>query len=1786
MKKFNFLEITYLKRLKFLLIPLICFSVSAASFSVSTQADWNNGSFNGTSADRDDNSGALGLGYLNGSASAQPNQDALNNGSLVGYWRMDASSDPLTGSFDVKDYSGYDINGSLKNPDEDERGKQGVFSTNSFDFDGGDESIMIEEKLFEGQNSAAICGWAKTSNTGSWGGLFGNRPYLNSEIGGLTLQKTDNDKLRFLINGWDGSPEVVYNDYSSYIDGKWHHYCGNYNGSYASIYIDGEQVSSNSYSQPIDASHYFDIGRYKWEDQGDSYYFNGKIDEVRAYNQSLSTEDIEQLYLKGIEGSFEGNYTSEEIAGNGRRSWDKLEVNLSSMPADSDVDANIKAYDSDDNFLGSQLVNLSSDTNNYSLSIPDSDHIKIVFNGTSKYPTKSWKIESYTVYHRPSRLSNYVHTFKEGSETPRSFFGNNTELSIRTEGKFSSDPKISIEDSDGDIRIEDKSMANVSGVFEYNFTINQTRGWYDVKINDNRWENVFYQGEKWQGNYTDGNGNKYTFRRKVNVSEPNVGDRWFEPIDVNVDFGFSPDNDSIRVVAWNGSRMLEIPSQIYNVTKSGDKVSNANVVFLSTMNQSENRTYYILSAKSEYSKNYTGLNNTNNALDEKVENSRFEAFFNQSLGYLMRDVKDKLGSSSSLSGKEPMDQYPQVSEKDGFTSEDLEARSDITAEINVTEGPLRTELYVEGDLDPDNDYPYSVDCEIYAANPYMICEKNLTVTKSAEWKNLFFNGLAVGDGKMGWSSYRNSNGQITTQKLSEGDNTDYSDLDNEMNWISFYDNSTGDGLAEIFLQRNYSVENNPEIKLKDTSTGEIYQEKLIDGAYQDVSEEDYWYSETARMIYNGLREYEYVNKTYSQLRNPVVVSRGQEVTDDHEVVNYSETGNISTNDSSSVKVQSYWKDDTFLDYARINITGNGVNGSNTELYSNKSYDIRDSGGFTNESWVNVTLSNSTVKAGEISANITVFDVAGKSNSTLIEFNVSDSTPPEYNEVINLPDKKAELDPDQQINITANITEYSNVSTAFLNYKNDSVSDYRKKKMNRNSETDFVHTYEANFTPRFEDNYTYYVSTNDTLDQTRNSSKTDITVAWDYTWNFEPDLSGETATFNTNVSIGNFTINNTGDFNQTFKMSSSRFNSRTWVNGITLPAEFEIGNGTTELFAVNATTRESTPTNTEGLDPFNLTVENSSASPELDFSTFDVTTSTGGPFLFTEITDYNSTVTQGDKGVKLTAETTNKGNESANTVNITFELPNSWTVSSGESLKSPNTLALALDTSKSFTTKVDIPEDASTGTKTVKAVARSQETNRSTTEEVTVEKKQSSNNQQQSSSGGGGGGGSGGAGGNDLTSEQKQKLFQTEQTYEIVRGKDSNFTLEAENPFEKGTLENVELEITGFLDQYLSVEPEEIDEIPVNGSKNFTINIKAPDYFSRGEYRLNLTITGINNQSRVEQSGNESIIIRDTTEMTENRIVNLIVHEVSQETAEESLNQSQRLVDELKDRRMTSRNLNDSLDQIQEAIESGNYQQAYQLSQQVEESYTTATNANSTMSNVTGLIDRAEYRGLDTPRTSRTLELAEAALERGDYSLALERAEEARSLYTIETQGKTNYVNLVQRKWEQISLGLLVLLVSASGVFYKLKLFLIGRKISRLENEREEIKDLIEEVQMRAFEKEDLPIENYKESMEQYQEQLSENVQRVVELESQRKYWKNWSGKEEMLENEKQRIKELREENQKTYFEDQEISKKMYEIKEEKFKERLAEIEEDLAEVKAEKEIGGQGIISRAAAVIP
>jgi len=76
-------------------------------------------------------------------------------------------------------------------------------------------------------------------------------------------------------------------------DNAWHHLAFTYNGSYQALYVDGNEVDSDSNSGTLDdrSGKLLTIGRTA----GGSGYFNGLIDEVKIYDQALSPSEIAEL---------------------------------------------------------------------------------------------------------------------------------------------------------------------------------------------------------------------------------------------------------------------------------------------------------------------------------------------------------------------------------------------------------------------------------------------------------------------------------------------------------------------------------------------------------------------------------------------------------------------------------------------------------------------------------------------------------------------------------------------------------------------------------------------------------------------------------------------------------------------------------------------------------------------------------------------------------------------------------------------------------------------------------------------------------------------------------------------------------------------------------------------------------------------------------------------------------------------------------------------------------------------------------------------------------------------------------------------------------------------------------------------------------------------------------------------------------------------------------------------------------------------------------------------------
>ncbi|MFB6213616.1 MAG: FG-GAP-like repeat-containing protein [Candidatus Nanohaloarchaea archaeon] len=347
------------------------------AYTVASQSDWNAGSFNLSSADRKDNSGDLGIGYRNGT----------DGDNLIGYWRMDANVAGDGGT--VTDYSGESNNGITKNGIESK--DKGVYST-SYMFDGSHIDVNSPSSLPTGNSAFTTSFWIKDlgSNEGDgiihWGSNSGN------SASGQEIRN----------GGWQ---HYFYsNDLNCYgiglEDGRWHLAVVRFNPlqNNRSMFLDGELKCSDS---PGDVSvDYSEIQIGNGDSSG--VLNNAKLDEIRIYNRSLSTSEIQQLYFDGRDGTFNGGYTSRRIDNSALTEWRKLQVNAS-VPPDTGVTATFQAISGAGGTRDTQVVSIQNGLNNYSLSVEDTEDARVSFSGTSTNVTRTWEIMSYRVFHEESK---------------------------------------------------------------------------------------------------------------------------------------------------------------------------------------------------------------------------------------------------------------------------------------------------------------------------------------------------------------------------------------------------------------------------------------------------------------------------------------------------------------------------------------------------------------------------------------------------------------------------------------------------------------------------------------------------------------------------------------------------------------------------------------------------------------------------------------------------------------------------------------------------------------------------------------------------------------------------------------------------------------------------------------------------------------------------------------------------------------------------------------------------------------------------------------------------------------------------------------------------------------------------------------------------------------------------------------------------------------------------------------------------------------------------------------
>ena len=264
------------KTLLFFNIIILISSGLSSGLEWSSSSDWDAGSSQGVVHESfgDNNAEELKLGWT---------QEGKEN-SLTGYWPMDEDS-----GAQAADVSGSGNDGDVGNVD---MGRDGVFGTSSYEFNGDGIIVNSPNELPTGDTAFSTVFWFKNINANDDGGII--------HWGSNSASSANGQEVR--DDGWQ---HYFYsNDRNCYNlgmwDGNWHMAVVTYDTSTNTLkmYLDAQlECSGDAGNVNIDNTD-IQIGN---GDSSDA--LNGaRLDEVRIWNRKLESKEIEDLYQSVFQG--------------------------------------------------------------------------------------------------------------------------------------------------------------------------------------------------------------------------------------------------------------------------------------------------------------------------------------------------------------------------------------------------------------------------------------------------------------------------------------------------------------------------------------------------------------------------------------------------------------------------------------------------------------------------------------------------------------------------------------------------------------------------------------------------------------------------------------------------------------------------------------------------------------------------------------------------------------------------------------------------------------------------------------------------------------------------------------------------------------------------------------------------------------------------------------------------------------------------------------------------------------------------------------------------------------------------------------------------------------------------------------------------------------------------------------------------------------------------------------------------------------------------------------------
>ncbi|MBT5740170.1 hypothetical protein HOI26_03645, partial [Candidatus Woesearchaeota archaeon] len=828
---------------------------------------------------------------------------------------------------------------------------------------------------------------------------------------------------------------------------------------------------------------------------------------------------------------------------------------------------------------------------------------------------------------------------------------------------------------------------------------------------------------------------------------------------------------------------------------------------------------------------------------------------------------------------------------------------------------------------------------------------------------------------------------------------------------------------------------------------------------------------------------------------------------------------------------------------------------------------------TNSAVTNGTATEFTVSSfnqGNYDWNVTCNDSSDNSNTSETRTFTVDTGNPLFISLTTSPSSSAELDPKVNVTVSANVTDnLTDIHNVILQRKLSNESTYTNLSLTLNGSSGLYHgTFNAS------DAGTYNLSlwANDTAGNSDTSNVQNIVVGYDNTWTRTPStFTTISATSGANVTLGNLTISNTGDFPFNFNITSD--SNATLYNQT---ENFSLAAGTSTVIGVSDTA----PTSGLKTITLNISINDTTTGQTSLTTTGTIAVAPGQPILTATITtpsDETKTVTQGDTAVAFIATLENIGEGNASNVTFFFDFPNDWNVTFGA--RNATYSELLSGNSEEINVEVTIPSDETAGDYIFLANATG--VNGSSSDlgnlslifsdsvTVTVEEQAAVLGAPTTTvvsggvSGGGGGGGAGGGGGSGSGggAALPTETITTEQIVRVLRGTTETFPIIITNLEENTEMDDVTLTLEGFLSDQVTITPNVLNKIEYLTSQEFTAEITVPSYLTEDEYTLTATISYW--RVNLNSVGREISRIK----ITEVRNFILKVGTLDTGDVEKDFDLSSRLIAEMRESDFFTEIIDNKLIEAEEALENGDIEGAQQLLNEIQLAHQQSFAADDILQQLQKDLAAASEKWLDTPQTQEALDLALLAFSRGDYETALERAKNAQLTYLLETKGKVNLVKFTIDWWWAILLSLAALLAFLYLGYHWSRVLILGQRIKNLTKEEETIYGLLEEAQTRYIKAGTISAAQYKRYKEQYEQRLIKIQHLRAKLRNKRSVLLKTTTELKHLHKEKKEVQQLIKKDQKAYLVKGKMQRKKFSDNYQMHKERLAEIEQEESALK-------------------